>query len=80
MSKAEQCHREALAIRQKLAPRSLAVAESYNNLGEVEQQMGDLSKSEKHERDALAIRQTLAPDSLALAETLHGLGRVMIDR
>lgn len=80
MSRAEQCYRQALAIRQKLAPRSLHVAESYNNLGAVEQQLGDLAKAEKYERNALAIRQALAPNSLAVAETLHGLGRVYMDR
>ena len=80
LSRAEQCHCQALAIRQKLAPRSLHAAESYNNLGTVEQQLGDLAKAEKYERNALAIRQALAPDGLAVAETLHGLGRVYMDR
>src|SRR5579863_551393 len=79
-AKAEQCHRQALKIRLKFSPRSLAAAESYNNLGNVEQQLGDLAKAEKYERLALSIRQALAPGSLAVAETLHSLGRVNMDR
>jgi CHAT domain-containing protein/Tfp pilus assembly protein PilF len=80
LAKAEEYHRRALAIRRKLAPDSLAVASSLNNLGNVLDDLGDLSKAQEAHSEALAIRQKLAPDSLLLAASLNNLGSVLIHR
>ncbi len=79
-AKAEEYHRQALEIRQRLAPGSLELAESYNHLGDAEQELGHLAAAEKYEHEALSIREKLSPNSLAVAETLHSLGRVTMDR
>ncbi len=80
LTNAGQYHRQALKIRQRLAPGSLDLAESLNHLGDVEQQLGSLEKAEVHEREALAIRRKLAPNSLAVADSLHSLGRTALAR
>jgi tetratricopeptide (TPR) repeat protein len=80
LANAARYHRQALDIRQRLAPASLDVAESLNHLGDVEEQFGYLENAEQHERKALEIRRKLAPNSLAVAESLHSLGRAAMAR
>ncbi|MBI2301369.1 MAG: CHAT domain-containing protein [Armatimonadetes bacterium] len=77
---AEDFHRHALAIRERLAPESLAVASSLNNLGAVALGRGDLDAAELDHRHALAIRERLAPGSLDLAASLHNLGLLARNR
>jgi CHAT domain-containing protein/Tfp pilus assembly protein PilF len=77
---AEEYHRLALEIRQKLAPASLTVAASFNNLGLVAELRGDLAKAEDYHRQALDIEQKLAPGSLAVASSFNNLGLVAGDR
>src|SRR5215469_5190428 len=46
LADAGRYHRQALEIRQKLAPNSLEVAESLNRLSDAEEQLGYLAKAE----------------------------------
>jgi len=71
----------ALAVREKRAPGSLALAETLNALAAVADQFAFGLDDEKYflpERDdsarAVEILQRLAPDSALLAECLHSLG------
>lgn len=71
-----QEHEKALAIREKAAPGSLAVAGSLNNLGVVARNRGDLAAAEGYLNRALAIQEKLAPGSSDEAEYSHSLGNV----
>jgi CHAT domain-containing protein/tetratricopeptide (TPR) repeat protein len=71
----------ALAIREKRAPGSLALAETLSALAAVADELAFALDDEKYfspERDdsarAVEILQRLAPDSALLAESLHSLG------
>jgi Tfp pilus assembly protein PilF len=74
LARAEQLYQQALAIQEKLAPNSLEVASTLNNLGNVAADRGDLGAAEQLYQQALAIREKLAPNSLEVATTLHNLG------
>jgi tetratricopeptide (TPR) repeat protein len=64
-------HQRALVIKEVTAPNSLALATSYNNIGEVLQKKGYLDGAlEQHQR-ALAIHEVKAPKSWAPAATYH---------
>jgi CHAT domain-containing protein/Tfp pilus assembly protein PilF len=63
-----------------LAPGSLDVATSLNNLGIVAQERGDLAKAEQYHRQALEIQEQLAPRSLAVTTSLNSLGIVAKER
>jgi tetratricopeptide (TPR) repeat protein len=71
---------QALAIYEKLAPNSLQVADTLNNLGNVAANRGDLARAEQLYQQALAIDEKLAPNSLQVAGTLNNLGNVALDR
>jgi len=73
-------HEKALAIREKIAPESLAVAASLNNLGLVIHDRGDLGAAREYYQRALTIREDLAPESLDLAVSLNNLGVLAYDR
>jgi CHAT domain-containing protein/Tfp pilus assembly protein PilF len=73
-------YQQALAIREKLAPNSLQVASTLNNLGNVAADRGDLARAEQYYQQALAIYEKLAPNSLDVAGTLNNLGSVASDR
>jgi CHAT domain-containing protein/Tfp pilus assembly protein PilF len=73
---AQDYYSRALAIRERLAPDSLAVATSLAGLGIVAGSRGDLAAAQDYYSRALAIRERLAPDSLAVASSLSGLGGV----
>jgi tetratricopeptide (TPR) repeat protein len=64
---AEQLYQQALAISEKLAPNSLDVARTLNNLGTVACNRGDLAAAERYLQQALAIYEKLAPNSLQVA-------------
>ena len=63
-----------------MAPNSLDVAASLNNLGNVALNRGDLTAAHDYHTRALAIRERLAPSSLAVAMSLNNLGTVVQDR
>jgi CHAT domain-containing protein/Flp pilus assembly protein TadD len=65
--------REVLALRQRLAPDSLVVAASLNNLGNY---VSDLAQQQRYHEEALALRERLAPRSLDTALSLNNLGNV----
>ena len=67
---------EALAIREKIAPVSLAVAASLSNLGMVVETSGDFAAAEGYYQRSLAIREKLAPESLDFAKSLNNLSIV----
>jgi CHAT domain-containing protein/Tfp pilus assembly protein PilF len=69
-----------LAIKEKLAPNSLDVAGTLNDLGNVARNRGDLARAEQLYQQALAIFENLAPNSLQVATTLNNLGTVAYDR
>jgi CHAT domain-containing protein/Tfp pilus assembly protein PilF len=74
LATAQELHRRALALRQRLAPRSLLVAESLNALGIVALQQGKLAQAQRYLEGSLRIRRALAPGSRQVALTLIGLG------
>ena len=76
LANAEIYYRGALAIREKRAPRSLAVGASLYSLGQLAFERGDLTKAEECYRESLRIREKLAPGSAKQAETLAALGQV----
>lgn len=75
LTQAEQLATHALAIREKkLAPKSLPVAESLDEVGGVLLARGEIAKAEEYLGRAQAINQTLGPTSPELAVSLTGLG------
>ena len=73
-------HERALAIRERITPDSLAVADSLNSLGNSHFRRGDLSAAENFYSRALAIRERLAPNSLAVAGSFNNLGNIANNR
>jgi tetratricopeptide (TPR) repeat protein len=78
LSVVETLWQQALAIREQLAPNSLEVASTLNNLGTVAHNRGDLAAAERYYQQALAIYEKLAPNSLQVATTLNNLGTVAL--
>jgi len=77
---AEQYHLQALAIRHQLAPHSIELTNSWNNLGNLALFRGDLDLAENYQRQALALRDELAPGGVAVAATLNNLALVLDGR
>lgn len=71
---AQGSYRRALAIRQRLAPDSLGVADILNVMGGIATLRGDLQAALELHGRALAIHERLAPDSLDLAFSLSNIG------
>ena len=67
---------KSLAIRERLAPDSLDVAQSYNNMGVVYKSQGKFSEALDQHKKSLAIRERLAPDSLDVAHSYNNIGKV----
>ena len=63
-----------------MAPDSLDVAGSLNNLGNVAEGRSDLAAAEGFHNRSLAINERVAPDSLVVATSLNNLGRVFRQR
>jgi CHAT domain-containing protein/tetratricopeptide (TPR) repeat protein len=80
LARAEQLFQQALAIFEQLAPNSLEVASTLNNLGNVARSRGDLARAEELYQQALAIYEKLAPNSLQVATATLNLGNVARDR
>jgi len=76
-ARAQALLERALADRKKMAPRSLALAQTLRDLGEVARKRGDPRAAEEHYRQALAIEDPL-PGSASKAETLRALGEVVL--
>ena len=77
---AQKRYEAALAIRKKLAPGSLDVANILFNLGLLAVTRGDLDLAQKLYEAALDIREKLAPNSLRMAGILNNLGILFMDR
>jgi CHAT domain-containing protein/tetratricopeptide (TPR) repeat protein len=75
-NQAEECYQRALAEGAKVAPASLASAQSLNALGVLAWYRGDLAAAEERHRQALALREGLAPRSVVVAASLNNLGLV----
>ena len=61
MKEAEADYGHALGIYEKLAPESLAFANTLNNLGTVNLARGQMVEGEKYFQAALKIKEKLAP-------------------
>lgn len=70
---AEARHREALKIRERLDDVVLQ-AGSWNNLGLIERERGELDEAEKHLTDARDVNQSPSGNPLWLAMNLNNLG------
>jgi len=77
---AEKYYRQALEIREKLAPGSLAVAANFYDLGVIAWSRRDVAKAEEYYLQALQIRQRLAPGSLDFAASIDSLGSLAWSR
>lgn len=77
---AEDLFRQALAIRETLAPDGLEVAALLSSLGSAVSGRGDLIAAEGPYRRALAILEKRAPESVDLAMTLNDFGAVAAER
>ena len=80
LASAEDYLRQALLLDQKLAPNSLAVAASLDNLGLVEVKLGNLAEAEEYTRQGLALYEKLAPGSLHVSGALTNLGLIAWQR
>jgi CHAT domain-containing protein/Tfp pilus assembly protein PilF len=79
LSAAQDYYQQSLAIRERLAPDSLAMASSLNDMGNIADDRGELELCRSYHLRALAIRERLAPDSLALAGSFNNLGIVLME-
>ena len=70
----------ALAIKGVKAPNSLDLAASYNNIGLVLYNKGDLNGALEQYQRALAIRDIKAPNSLTVAKSYNNIGAVLYDK
>jgi len=77
LGEAEVCYQRALAIRERLAPGSVGLAEDLNGLGNVHERKGELDIAERYFRRALSKSPALSPE---LAVSLNGLGMVAEQR
>jgi CHAT domain-containing protein/Tfp pilus assembly protein PilF len=80
LESAVQLFRQAVAIRLRLAPLSLDLAKSLNNLGGMIQALGEFSRADACYRRSLQIKQRLVPDSLSVASSLNNLGNLARER
>jgi tetratricopeptide (TPR) repeat protein len=77
---AERYWRQALEIRERLTPDSLALALNLSELGRATLNRGDLEAAEGYHRRALEVRRRLAPDGPLVAVSLVFLGIVAYKR
>ncbi len=80
LAAAKEYHRQALTLKQKLAPDSVAVANSLHELGLLAHEEGDLPTARAYHERALDIYQRRAPDSLDVANSLTALSAVLHDQ
>jgi tetratricopeptide (TPR) repeat protein len=70
-------YQKALEVQKRLAPDSLTVATSYNNIGAVLRSQGNLEGALVEYQKALEIEERLAPDSLTVATFYNNIGLVL---
>ncbi|MCU0292047.1 MAG: CHAT domain-containing protein [Thermoanaerobaculaceae bacterium] len=80
LARAQQILEEVLAVVERAAPGSLAVANVLNSLGTVASGRGDLALAQACYERSLAIREKLLPDSIEVAGSLHNLGVISRNR
>jgi Tfp pilus assembly protein PilF len=80
LARAEQLYQQALAIYEKLAPNSLDVAGTLNNLGNVALVRGDLAAAEQYLSAGVGDEEKLAPNSLQVAtrSTIWGMWLMIV--
>lgn len=71
---------EVLAVRKRLAPDSLHVADSLNELASVAKELGNLDESVVLANEALALLEVAEPGGLAAGKAHNTLGRVALER
>ncbi len=80
LEKAEEFFTNALAIKQKVAPESLFVAEILNGLGDVSISRDNLAAAKEYYSHALTIREKFVPGSTYHAETMLALASLAARR
>ncbi len=75
---AREHHARALALRERLAPDSLVLAESLVHLGWTLMNLGDVAAAAAPIERGVAIAERLAADSLELAHALYRRGALAI--
>jgi len=78
--RAEDCYRRAIEQSSRLEAESLILAASFNNLGVVKFDRGDLEGADELHRRSLAIREKLAPGSMPVTDSLDNLGNLAFYR
>jgi len=78
--KAAALGREALAIRTRLAPGSIAQGKSFASMGLYANERGDLAEAEKMFGRAIEIFTLIEPGGINLARTFHNLGNISYQR
>src|SRR5262249_198887 len=74
--KAEQYHRRALSIWEKIDPNSDNTAQGLLTVGRVAHDRGDLVDAEQYYRRALAIWERISPETILVAQCLGRLGQL----
>ncbi len=72
--------RRALSIQEALAPGSLEVADTLQNLGTIVMNRGNLAEAEELYRRAKAIYERIRPESLAMAKVCNNLSETAVMR
>lgn len=72
--------RDALRIREALAPGSIALADSMTLIASLKIKLGDLEGAETLLHNALKIHEKLAPGNQLMADTLDTIGAVAFHR
>jgi CHAT domain-containing protein/tetratricopeptide (TPR) repeat protein len=80
LAQARRFDLDSLALRQKAAPGSLAVAASLQNLSAIAIDQGELDEAKDWVSQALQIRERLVPESLLVTESFHNLGNILFTR
>jgi CHAT domain-containing protein/Tfp pilus assembly protein PilF len=78
--RAREFYRRMLDVARKKNPKSIEVADSLTNLGDVYREEGDLSQADRCVRQALRIAQGIAPRGEHTAAALGNLGEIAADR
>jgi CHAT domain-containing protein/Tfp pilus assembly protein PilF len=74
IAKAEAAYKEALAIREKLAPEALETSATFNALARAAFYRGDMTAAEDYFSRSLRIQEKVYPGGFEHASNLNGLG------
>lgn len=77
---AKGINQEVLEVRTRLAPQSLHVADSLNELAALAKNLGNLDESVELAQQALALLEGSEPEGLAAGKAHNTLGRVAMER